>query len=167
MKKIAPFILFILCAHFTTAQSIKTFEDLIRQYPLGSHPNGHKLQRITDPPLLFYDVMYSIEPINSQTLYGRPIHSIALGVKADSIAAISIYVAFDTTLHKEMEHDLGVPEFGWMGFAPGTNTTGIVWTRYWDLPNYSVSLKCTRYQYQLEAARHDLIAISFVPLRSK
>lgn len=165
MRKIIALTLSLLCAHIPYAQSIKTFDYLLREYAFGSKPDTSKLQKIIDPPSLLYDVMYSIVNDGSKTLYGRPIQTIALGIMADTIAAITIYVPFDTTLHKEMERDLGIPEFGWMGFAPGTDTTGIIWTRYWDLPSYSISFKCTRYQYQMGPVKQDLIVVSILRKR--
>jgi hypothetical protein len=167
MMKIGVLALSMLCVHILSGQNIRTFESLLKTYPIGSRPDTSKLSTIEDPPSLLFDAMYLIKYDGSNTLYGRSIYSIALGVRADTIISINIYVPFDTTLHKEMERDLGKPELGWMGFAPGSDTTGVIWTRYWDLPTYSVGFKCTRYQYQIGDVKDDLLAISLLPRRRK
>lgn len=167
MKKLGASALAFLCVHILCAQSIKTFDPLLDKYPLGSKPDLSSLRKIADPPSLVYDAMYSVRYDGSKTLYGRPIQNIAIGISDDTIASIALYVPFDTTLHKEIERDLGTPELGWMGFARGTDTSGIIWTRYWDLPKYSVGFKCTRYQYQMGERKEDWIAISLICSRKK
>lgn len=165
MLKTGVFALCLFLAPCVFAQSIKTFEPLFREYPLGSKLHTERLQRIADPPSLLYDAMYSVNYDRGKTLYGRPVQDIALGIRDDTIAAIIIYVSFDSTLHKDLERELGPPELGWMGFAPGTDTVGVIWTRYWDFQNYSVGFNCTRYQYQIGEVKRDLIAISLMNRR--
>lgn len=165
MIKTGTLALLLLCAHTLPAQSIKAFEPLLAAYPPGSRLNANNLQRIPEPPSFIFDTAYLIPYNGDKTLYNRPIEKITLGIKNDTILSITISVPFDTALHKEMDRELGAPDFGWMGFALGSDTTGVIWNRYWDLPAYTVSFKCTRYQYRIGEVKQDLIEVSLLQKR--
>jgi hypothetical protein len=114
---------------------------------------GTKLER-NNPKLSreFYNdpfvIHYRLNTTGTTLLYRRQIERIIIvAYKSDTVQAIRIYLPFDTTLCHDLEAELGVPEYGWTVASANKDLNGFLKDRYWYLPNYSVSYRCTRNQY--------------------
>jgi hypothetical protein len=109
-----------------------------------------------------------LSPCNKyKSLYNVPILKTLIQVNEhDTVNAIKIYMPFDSTLLKGLESDLGPTEHTWMAFAPGVDTTGIIWDRKWFVKNYIVFFSCTKYKALLGEANDDYIIVSIWPQKN-
>jgi hypothetical protein len=110
------------------------------------------------------EISYKIRCDHFDSIYGRRIEKIQVKLdKSRRVVQMGIYVPFDTLLHREMETDLGQPEFGWIAMRNDLNIEEVISPRFWSLQDFRVGFSCTRYSFMYATDKKDFIIISILP----
>lgn len=111
------------------------------------HQNAHDVK----------EKKYFLSDIYLKTFYGRKLQSVEIQVDEKSIVqGIIIEIAFDTTLHKEIEANFGKPDFNiWTSYISGIeNKVDFIKDRRWILGDLAVIYRNDRYNQIFDRGKY-------------
>jgi hypothetical protein len=84
-------------------------------------------------------------PFQVKTLYNLPVQKVLLIAYEDTVRAVSVFVPFDSSLHKRLENDLGPSVGAWTeSSSEQKNISNAFYNMRWMLDRYIVVLDYTR-----------------------
>lgn len=138
------------------AQGMKEVLEFAKTISLNAHfsKNSTSLQRDLEEHTLQPDAY--VLPCNIKQLYGRSIEKVLLLAYEDTAHAIILFLPFDTSLHKDIEQELGPSVGAWSSVEDEPlDTSTMIAKRRWIRPDYIIVFECTRYNKLLGQTKKD------------
>lgn len=165
-KPLSVLISVLLISFLSFGQSIKNFYNHCNTFFPKDKISVNPPNVTFSSEETFHRKFYHLNCKEYNNLYNRPVNKIIIVTNAsDTVEQIDIYLPFDTTLHKEMEKDLGASTLGWMAFNREEikDTAHIIGNRFWFLEKVKIGFKCLRFNSWSGEKQEDFIIISILP----